>query len=426
MKAIFLVAITLASLCFCVFEIKILYYSWIWSVILFFFMYIVAVSVWIFLALILINPIDGFLKKRLVKHAKIKLNKYDQLKIIGIAGSYGKTTAKEFVYAALNGQTRVLKTPENINTPVGIARLILKTNLNDFDIFIVEMGEYKIGDVKEICELTRPDISIVTGVNEAHAERMGNIECAKKAIFEVVEFAKKDTKVFVNFDDDNAYNYAGKLNYAMFYGLNENSYGFSVLENIFYEKELKRKIVVQIDGNKYELRTSLIGEYVASNVVLCLSVVKSLDLDLRKAINGLYKMNPIPHRLEIIKGAGDVVVIDDSYNGNPDGVSEAIYLLGEFKNRRKIFLTPGLAEMGEKNEEIHKNIGCQLARSVDLVILIKNSATPFIAAGLAQKGFAKEEVVWFNSATDAHKALSGILKPNDVILFQNDWTDNYL
>jgi UDP-N-acetylmuramoyl-tripeptide--D-alanyl-D-alanine ligase len=119
-------------------------------------------------------------------------------------------------------------------------------------------------------------------------------------------------------------------------------------------------------------------------------------------------------------------VIDDSYNGNPEGVKEAIKLLSQFKDHRKVYLTPGLVEMGHKAEEVHEKIGKQLAKNVDLVLLVRNSVTPFIEKGLMESGFAQDRIIWYATAQEAHSSLDKVLQKGDVILFQNDWGDQYL
>ncbi len=120
------------------------------------------------------------------------------------------------------------------------------------------------------------------------------------------------------------------------------------------------------------------------------------------------------------------MIIDDSYNGNPDGVREAIKTLGLFKNRKKIYVTPGLVEMGEKSPDIHYNIGVGLTGTADLVVLIKNSVTPNIERGLLKEGFNPKNIIWFDSADVAYKSIKSLAKPGSVVLLQNDWPDNYI
>ncbi len=171
--------------------------------------------------------------------------------------------------------------------------------------------------------------------------------------------------------------------------------------------------------------TKLMGEYVAGISMACFIVGEKLGIAEEKIAQHFVHVPSVPHRLEPIKN-NDLLVIDDSYNGNPDGVREAINLLSWFVDKRIVYLTPGLVEIGSRNREVHLEIGKQLAKVADLVLLIKNSVTPFIAEGLKENGFKEDQIIWFESAQKAHTSLSDILKPHDVILFQNDWGDNYL
>ncbi len=137
----------------------------------------------------------------------------------------------------------------------------------------------------------------------------------------------------------------------------------------------------------------------------------------------------MPHRLQPIRSPAGFLIIDDAYNGNSAGVQEAIKVLTHFKDRRKIYITPGLVEIGSAARQVHLEIGRQLASAADVVILIKNSVTEYIESGIMNYKSGtdrKPEVFWYKTAPEAHAALKDILKPNDVILFQNDWGDQYI
>ena len=155
-------------------------------------------------------------------------------------------------------------------------------------------------------------------------------------------------------------------------------------------------------------------------------VAEALGMTRAEITHGVVMTRSIAHRLAPFSTANGVLVIDDSYNGNPDGAREAVRVLARFKNRRKLYITPGLVEMGKMSAEIHRTIGRKLATVADIVILIKNSATAYIAEGLASANFKKQNIIWFASAHEAHAALPAILKSEDIVLFQNDWPDNYL
>ena len=262
----------------------------------------------------------------------------------------------------------------------------------------MEMGAYRRGEIKALCEIATPDIAVLTGINEAHLERFGSIENTIKAKFEIVENAKSDALIVLNND-----NFFVRENYKFHLGT----------RGVDFYKATER----QLDYPA----VPLLGEYIWGTINACVIIAKKLGMNDQEILRGIAKIKPVPHRLEKIENPNGITIIDDSYNGNPDGVKEAIKVLGKFEGRRKIYITPGLVEAGERIKTVHNSIGESLNPVADLVILIKNSVTPFIAEKLDPK-----KVIWFESAQEAHASLPNILKSGDVILFQNDWPDNYI
>lgn len=383
------------------------------------------------LSLFLVSPIDSYLKKRIIHQATLKMKAFPNLKVIGIAGSYGKTTMKELIAAVISQKYKTVKTPKNLNTPLGIARTILKEITAETEYFVVEMGEYAKGDVKHLCDLAKPDISVVTGINEAHLERMGNIQNTIETIFEVVENMKPGGTVLLNGDDKLV-----KENYEKFCQGHDTIVFTSAnkikdleIHTIHFEQDASGISfdVKQRGLDLGRLKIAALGEYIIPEILGVIKLSEKLGLSVKEISDGIASMKPVEHRLQPIYNHNTkILVIDDSYNGNPQGVKEAIAVLSKFDQHRRIYLTPGLVEAGERTRDIHYNIGKQLAKVAGLVILIKNTVTPFIAEGLEKNGFKKEDIIWFNSAKEAHANLGKLLRPYDVILFQNDWPDNYI
>ena len=402
------------------------------------------------LSLILIWPIDFVAKRIIIARAKSKiLNLKSKIKIIGIAGSYGKTTMKEVLGEVLSAKFKVLRTPESVNTPVGIGRWMLKNfrssgtrtqntlsvvkatsppeGEKNIEIAIIEMGEHYKGDVAQICKIVQPDIAVVTGINQAHLERMKNLNTVVDTIFEIVANAKPDAAVLLNQDDKNVVGNYKKFiqpqQKAEFYGVkSEEVRGKVGEEGLGWEMEI---------ANVGKAFVKLLGEYALADVDAAVKIAKKLGASGSDIIAGLQMIRPVEHRLQPIKSAGDILVIDDAYNGNPEGVAEAIKVLSRFTNRRKIFITPGLVEMGSSAAEVHREIGRQLAGVADVVILIRDSVTSYIEEGMReisniQYPISKPAIIWFNTAQDAHAGLAGIVKSGDVVLFQNDWGDQYI
>ncbi len=388
--------------------------------------------IYLTVAVVAFIPLDALLKRRLITQAKRKLALFPNVKIVGIAGSYGKTTMKEALAVILAEKYDVLATPGNINTPVGIARMVLEKLTARTEVIIVEMGEYDIGDIAALCAIVPPDVSVLTGINEAHLERFGTLERTVMAITEIMDYAKDGAFVAVNGDDANVINAYGahaRGRKIATYGSNAgNSRLDYALEGSvrFSGDGLEQSFTIRGKGETaYETNTNLLGAYATGTIAGAIAVAERMGLSHSEILRGIAMIRPVPHRLEPFVASGNVLVIDDSYNGNPAGAREAIDVLGRFTGRRKIYCTPGLVEMGVSGKVVHETIGAKLAKNADLVILIHTSVSRHIKNGLLSAGFPAENIVEFPTAQAAHTALPGILRSGDVILFQNDWPDNY-
>ncbi|MBI2444433.1 MAG: UDP-N-acetylmuramoyl-tripeptide--D-alanyl-D-alanine ligase [Candidatus Magasanikbacteria bacterium] len=379
----------------------------------------------------LIIPWDRFIKFIIVNQARRRLARVKPPIIVGIAGSYGKTTMKEVIGTVLKGTRQVLVTPENINTPLGIARLINRRLSANTEVLVAEMGEYYRGDIAEICKLTPPTVAVITGINEAHRERLRSAAAAAETIFEAVEQSTPDALVVLNADDElvrQATPRWVKDRRVVWYSAYHHPLAaYQVGEWRFDPAALTQHFTLQKEGEApLSFTTKLLGRYVIGNAMAGLIIAEQLGLPRSIVPAALAALPPLPHRLEPrYNAAMDIVVIDDTYNGNPAGAREAFNLLQEFSGRRKLIITPGLVEMGSETERVHSQLGEAMARAADEVLLIKNSVTPFLAEGLRRAGHLATNIHWFNSAPEAHAAIVPFLKRGDVILFQNDWPDNY-
>ncbi len=393
---------------------------------------IILFPVYLTLAIFLLLPFDIILKNLIIFRAKRKIALFPKITIIGITGSYGKTTMKEIIATVLAEKYTVLKTPDSVNTPVGIARLILDKLDASIHIMIIEMGAHHKRDIATLCALTPPDIAMLTGINEAHLERFGMIENTIAAKCEIIDHAKNGAFCVLNADDERvmrAYSTHTKgRKIALYSALTNNTRaGYAPEGDIRVSSDgCEQSFTIRSAiGASYETRTALLGNYAVGAIAGAIAVAERLGLTHDEILRGIAMIRPIPHRLEPFLASGNVLVIDDSYNGNPNGAREAIATLGRFTDRRKIYCTPGLVEMGAMKKKTHESIGAQLAKTADLVILITTSATRHIKHGLLAAGFNKNNIVEFPTARAAHAALPSILVSGDVILFQNDWPDNY-
>ncbi len=382
--------------------------------------------VFLIAACVILLPVDFFLKKQLIAKAAAKRAQFPNLKVIAVAGSYGKTTMKEMVASVLSQKYQVLKTSENINTPLGISRMILDKLNAEIDFLIIEVGEYVRGDVREICNLVKPEVGIITGINQAHLERMGSLDNTVAAIFELADNIPSGLMVLNGDDQLVKKNYEHhQHNHQIEFYSSINTAKYKIQSLLFTQKGIDFEVVKDAESLGH-FQTSLLADYAAGITMAAIIVGEYFKVPMDQIRTGISLLKPIPHRLQLIPNNNNVTVIDDSYNGNPTGVSEAIKVLSRFSDKRKIYITPGLVEMGADSSAIHYNIGKSLAPVANLVILIKNSVTGEIARGLTENGFKPENLMYYSTAQEAHADLVNVIKPGDAVMFQNDWPENYL
>jgi UDP-N-acetylmuramoyl-tripeptide--D-alanyl-D-alanine ligase len=277
------------------------------------------------------------------------------------------------------------------------------------------MGAYKKGEIKKLCDLVEPDYAILTGINESHLERFGSLENIISAKFELPQEAKKT--VVLNFDDENILKNYARFKLKEFIGTSK-----SEAKNV--------RILDNYSGLEFELegamfRTKLLAQHNIALILLASRVAQKLGMTTIEISHGVGKIEYVPHRLEpIYNEMTKVWVIDDSYNGNFDGIASGLEVLKRAAGRR-IVLTPGLVELGEKSVEVHEKIGQLYAQSgIDLILLIKSPNSGYITKGLEEKGFKNYRV--YSSSQEAHADLSNVVKSGDTIIFQNDLPDNYI
>lgn len=378
--------------------------------------YLLAYAVIIPLLLIkffLQKPIERILMFR----ARQTLRKHNAVKI-AIAGSFGKTSMREILKTVLAEEKKVACPPHSYNTPLAISRFIQELR-GDEDVLIFELGEYYPGDVRKLCGLIEPQLGIITGVNEAHLEKFKTLERTANTIFELADFLG-EKPLYVNGEShaSRAHTKACHIIYT------RGGAGSNKIKEAHTDLTGTSFMLLR-DGKEIMLKTALLGLHQVGPMAAAADIAEQLGISLEQIRQGLNKTKPFDHRLEPKTDAQGVTTLDDSYNGNPDGVSAVIEFLGSLKNHRRFYVTPGLVEMGPRIKEVHQNIGRLLAKAgIEKVILIKNSVTPFIYEGLKEQNY-QGEITWFDDALAAFAALPQLTVAGDVVLLQNDWPDQY-
>jgi UDP-N-acetylmuramoyl-tripeptide--D-alanyl-D-alanine ligase len=384
---------------------------------IFFIIQYLLLPILIVLCYLLFYPFDVAAKFLQIWRAKKILNKYrNHLIIIGITGSYGKTSTKEILTALLSSHYNVLVPGGNINTDIGIAQFLIShaKNLPQTTCIIIEMGAFRIGEIKKICDFVKPDYGLITGITSAHLEKFGSLEKIIRAKFELAQAVKK--MVVLNGDDKNIIDHLNDSNLSNIKITTKQNF-----TNIAFLPDYKG-ITFTYLSNTY--KTQLLAEHNLSLIALCLAITTEVGLKPDQCVQALARLRPIKHRLEpIYNPTAKLWVIDDSYNGNYNGFISGLEVLSRAFGR-KIVLTPGLVELGTASQKIHEQLGIEYARrGINQVLLIKNSTTEDIVTGLKKSNYSN--YIIFNNTAVAHQSLGSLLKPGHTILFQNDWPDNY-
>lgn len=365
------------------------------------------------------HPVEWFLLRR----AREKLARHRGVKI-AIAGSFGKTTMRAIIATTLSSGKKVGAPGESHNTPLGIARFI-ETLKGDEDVLVFEFGEYYPGDVAKLAVLVNPHIGIITGVNEAHLERFGSVERAANTIFELADYLSEG-KVYVNAESKVAESKTAKERDGRPYRVLYSREGAGRWKVDGAKTDLDgTSFVLMHDDVQLTVRSKLLGLHHVGALAVAAEIAAEMGLAPKEIEAGLNETRPFPHRLEPRGDVHGVVTLDDSYNGNPDGVKAVIEFLASLEGHRRFYVTPGLVEMGERTEAVHEEIGRQLAAAgIEKVVLIRNSVTPLIESGLKKAGYCGD-IIWYDDALAAFAALPHMTVKGDVVLLQNDWPDQY-
>lgn len=371
------------------------------------------------------QPVEQKVNRFFFDDARARLERRPDLIRIGITGSYGKTSTKFILAAILSEKFSVLATPSSFNTPMGLTKVIRAQLEPHHQVFIAEMGARHAGDIRELCELVRPQYGVLTSVGAQHLETFGTIETVANTKFELIEGLEPGGASFFGADDggwcDRLFARAKGEKYRA--GV-ASGYLSMYAEDIAVGPWGSRFTLADGEGGRAACETKLLGKHNIQNIVLSCAVAKRLGMTMEEIARGVRRAKPVEHRLELLEGANGMVIIDDAFNANPSGAAAAFEVLSGFPGRHLV-VTPGLVEQGAEEEALNFKFGQQLAACCDLAILVGPKHTRPIAKGLLSVGFDKESLHVVASLEEAKALLSGVARPGDVILFENDLPDNY-
>ena len=361
----------------------------------------------VFFASLLNTPFNKIEYKYYYRKAKNKLSQYPHLKVVGITGSYGKTSSKNILNEILSNKYITRPTPKNYNTSYGLM-MTINNYLDKFDeVLITEMGAYTNGDIKELCDFVKPKYGILTVIGEAHLETFGSVENICKTKFELIESLPHDGLAILNMDDERQVNYELKNNVRVKWIAIKNKKADIYADNIKCSKNgMTFDCFYQNEKNSF--KTRLLGVYNIYDIKASVLNLKGTE-----------------HRLEL-KKVGNIYMLDDAYNSNPIGAKGALDVL-KIMPGTKVVVTPGMVELGKVEKEKNYEFGKSIAHVADYCLLVGEKRCQDIKKGLMDEGFDEDNIFIIQKVVDAYKIIDALKEENKDIyaLFENDLPDIY-
>ncbi|MBQ8094174.1 MAG: UDP-N-acetylmuramoyl-tripeptide--D-alanyl-D-alanine ligase [Clostridia bacterium] len=367
------------------------------------------------------QPVEKRIADDFIEDAQRRLERMPDMIKIGITGSYGKTSTKFLLREILSIKYRVLATPSSFNTPMGVTRVIREQLMPTHQIFIAEMGARHVGDIRELCDLVHPQIGLITSVGPQHLDTFGTIDRIRDTKYELIEaLPEGGTALFAK---------DGAICDELFERCPLIDKYQS--DTLFHAEHIqcgpwgtRFTLVHNESGEQVACETRLLGEYAISNLLLCCTAASVLGMTMEEIARGIRLCHPIEHRLQLLDAGSGISIIDDAFNSNPSGASAALHVLRDFPGRR-IIVTPGMVELGDREAELNHAFGKEMAGCADVVFLVGPKHCEPIAAGLREAGFPEANLVISRNLEESTRKLNSMMRAGDVILYENDLPDNY-
>lgn len=345
-------------------------------------------------AIIMLKIYSLFEARYFYNKAKNKIKNMNNLKIILITASYGKTSIKNFLFELLNDNFKVYKTPRSVNTLVGIIQDINKNLNDDNEFYIAEAGARKEGDILEITNFLEPQFCIVGEIGNSHLEYFKTIENIRKTKLEALS-SKRLIKAFLHSSTEEKENDKQAIYDTRIKEIKAN------LENISFK--------MIIDETYHEFKANLLGEFNAYNLGACILCANYLGLNIDEIQTKLKNIKQVEHRLQIISKEPKFI-IDDGFNGNFNGMSKSYELCKNY-NGRRVLVSPGIMEV---NDEENIKLAKIINECFDLAIITSHKN-----AKLFNKELKIEKII-LKDKNELIDTLAKTTKNKDLILFSND------
>ena len=381
----------------------------------------------VFLSNVINFPIERCVYHYYKSKAQKKLKSMSNLKIVGITGSYGKTSSKNILGNILNIKYNALPTPKNLNTYNGLIMTVNNYMDKFTDVFIAEMGAYVKGEIKGLCDLVHPKYGILTTIGTAHLESFGSEQNIIDGKFELIESLPLDGIGVLNGDDPKQVSYKLKNKCEIIWiGIDNHDVDIYASNIKCSSKGTKFDVFFKKENIKCSFETKLLGNHNVYNILAALALGHRFGIEVSDLQVAVKSVLPVEHRLEL-KRLGNFYMIDDAYNSNPVGAKNAVAVL-KMMPGIKIVVTPGMIELGSKEDELNEIFGEQIAEVADYVVLIGKEKTKPIKKGLENKRYDSSNIIVYNDVREAYAFINSIKNDTDedvYALFENDLPDTY-
>lgn len=372
---------------------------------------------YLYLALLLYKPYEIINRRLTIDRVRHLVQSIPNLTVIGVTGSFGKTSTKDFLFEILSAYRPTLKTPESYNTVFGISKVVDLELRRTHKFFIVEMGAYARGEIKELTQETPPQYSILTAIGTQHLERFKSLKNTTLAKFEIIDAINSENGL-VNLD-----NLYIKDHLKLPYYKNVKTFSLSDKSADYYLSEIKltsdgMSFKFHYRNHSIKLWTPLFGTSNLENLTGAIAMSKMLQVPDSIIFNSVKHLTPSPHRLQLIK-LERAILVDDAYSSNYQGFHNLINDLKTLKGK-KVLITPGIIELGKDTPQIHHDLGRQARGLFDKVILVgRSDRTENLERGLHQP------VDYIENKANLWPLIHELSAKYDWIILENDLPDNF-
>jgi len=339
-------------------------------------------------------------------------NRFDPL-VVGVTGSIAKTSTKEAVATVLDRRYRTVRSAGNQNNEIGLPLTLLRLGPDD-EAAVLEMGMYVGGEIADLAAMARPSIGVVTAVQPVHLSRIGTIEAIERAKGELVEALPPSGTAVLNADDPRVLRMAGRTAArSLTYGLAESADVGA--ERIEAAGSVGMRFVLRLPGGvRRPASTPALGRHGVHNGLAAAAVGLAARCTTDEILAGLAVGWSAPHRDHLVR-AGDVTILDDSYNASPGSVRAALDLLASLPASRRVAVLGEMLELGDSHETGHREVGEAAAEVAELLLVVGDGAEA-LAAGAIDAGLAPEAVLRAPDAEAALDVLRPRLRADDLVL----------